>query len=93
MSWSFKIAFTTDCLAILVALYFLISDAVRYSSSSNGALGGVTLAMCAWVLLCYFLQSNGYKSIGTALAWIPAVPLLGYALILLMMIIFRPDFK
>ncbi len=93
MSWSFKIAIATDCIAILAALYFLITDFVRQSSSNNGPLALVTLAMCAWVALCFYLQSIGYRSVGTALAWIPAVPLLGYGLILLVMIIGKPDFK
>lgn len=93
MSWSFKIAIAIDCIAILAALYFLVADFMRQSSSNNGPLALVTLAMCAWVALCYFLQTGGHRSVGTLLAWIPAIPLLGYGLILLAMIIGKPDFK
>ncbi len=93
MSWSFKIAIATDCLAVLVAFYFLLADYLRQSSSSNGSLAVATLAMCGWIGLCFYLHSIGKTSIASTLAWLPAIPLLGYGLIVLLFIILKPDMK
>jgi len=36
---------------------------------------------------------HGRLSIATVIAWIPAVPLLGYGFFVLMFIIFKPDMR
>lgn len=93
MSWVFKIALGVDILAILIAFFFIMQDSIRNSSSRNGSLTLVTLGMCAWVGICYLLYKNDMKSAATAMAWIPAFPLLGYGLLVLIMVIGKPDFK
>ena len=93
MSWSFKIAIAVDCIAVVVALYFIITDSMRASSSDNGSLSMVTIGMCLWIALCYFLHSGGYPRLGNTLAWVPAVPLLGYGILMLLFLILKPDFK
>ncbi|MBI5917404.1 MAG: hypothetical protein HY842_18710 [Bacteroidetes bacterium] len=93
MTWKFLLPIIADCLAILIALYFLITDALRQSSSSNGMLSLVTFGMCCWVGLCFYLHHIGKITLATSLAWIPAIPLLGYGLLVLLMVILKPDFK
>ncbi len=88
MTWSFKLAIAADCVGILVAVFFLISDFFKQSSSSNGPLTLMVVAMSAWVGLCFYLHSIGKTGLATTLAWIPAFPLLGYGLMLLAFIIF-----
>jgi hypothetical protein len=89
----FYIPTGANIIAILVAVYFLVTDAMRYSSSSNGPLLLVTLLMCGWVGLCFYLRTTPASTAGTILAWIPAIPLLGYGLMLLMFMILKPDMK
>ena len=93
MSWSFKIALAIDGIAALVAFWFLISDWLKSSSSSNGTLGIVTLLFCGWLGLCYYLYQNGQKGIASTMAWVPAIPILGYGFFVLLFIILKPDMK
>lgn len=93
LSFAYFIALITDGLAVLVALYFIISDSLRHSSSNNGMLSLLTLGMCLWIGLSLWLYVNSYKSVASAMLWIPAVPLLGYAFFVLMFIILKPDMK
>lgn len=94
MSWSYLVALCTDVIGILVALYFILSDAVKYPDHSRyGLLGVVTLAFAAWTGLSYYLYFHGYPGIASSMAWFPAVPLLGYGLMILMFIILKPDMK
>jgi hypothetical protein len=93
MTLSYKIALATDCIAVLVALYFIVSDSIRQSSSDNGLLTMVTLVFCAWVGLSYYLYHHGQPKIASMMAWVPAVPLLGYGLIILLFVVFKPDMR
>lgn len=93
MSWLFKIALAIDGIGILVGLYFIFSDLLKSSSSNNGLLSMVTLVFCGWVGASYYLYHHGQKGIASAMAWIPAIPLLLYGLFVLMFIIFKPDMK
>lgn len=93
MSLSFKIALATDCLAVLVALYFLIADSLKSYSSNNGTLLLATTLFCGWIISCYLVYQGGYKAFASVLAWIPAIPLLGYALMILLFVIFKPDMR
>lgn len=92
MSWHYILALSVDVIGLIVALYFVITDSIKYSSS-NGSLSLVTLAFCAWVGISYYLYHHGHKGIASAMAWIPAVPLLGYGLFVLMFIILKPDMR
>ena len=94
MSWSYLIAIITDGIGIAVALYFLLSDYFKYPRArSNGALSLVTLAFCAWVGTSFYLYHHGHPKIASAMAWIPALPLLGYAVFILLFIILKPDMR
>lgn len=93
-AWSFYIAFGADCLAALIAIYFILSDYWRYPNNiHNRTLSLVTMAMIGWIVLCYLLFRSGHKSLASTLAWIPAFPLLGYGLLVALMVILKPDFK
>ncbi|MBK6998032.1 MAG: hypothetical protein KA138_03430 [Saprospiraceae bacterium] len=93
MSWHYKFALAVDVIGAIVALYFIISDSIRHSSSSNGLLSMVTLVFCAWLGISYYLYHHGQPAIASIMAWIPAVPLLLYGLFVLMFIILKPDMR
>ena len=94
MSWIFGIAFTLDCIAILLALYTVIKDRFKYGNySKTGVLGVITLLVCGWVAVGYLFFHQGYAFIASAMVWVPAIPLLGYALFILAFIILKPDMK
>ena len=92
-SFSFYIAIGIDIIAILIAFYFIITDAIRRSSSSNGTLSLITFAMCGWVALCWYLKLHNSPGLASTLAWIPALPLGLYGLMILLFIILKPDMK
>jgi hypothetical protein len=92
MTLSFKIALAADCIALLVAFYFIISDSLSYTSN-NGPLSLVTLLFAAWVAVSFFLYQGGYKTVGSIMAWVPAVPIIGYGLMILLFVIFKPDMR
>jgi len=92
-SLSFYIPIAADIIAILVSLYFIITDAARSSSSNNGLLSLATLLMCGWVAMCFYLRSTKTPAIGTVLAWIPATPLILYGIMILLFIIIKPDMR
>jgi hypothetical protein len=94
MSLAFKIAIAADVIAIVVALYFMYKDYfTSYSSSSNGLLSLVTMGLMAWVGFSYYLHTHGSPKIGAIMAWIPAIPILGYGLMILAFVIFKPDMR
>jgi hypothetical protein len=92
-SLAFYIPIAADIIGIIVALYFIITDAARQSSSNNGPLTLVTLLMCGWVALCFYLRSTKTPALGTVLAWIPAIPLILYGIFILLFIIINPDMR
>jgi len=92
MSWHYILALSVNVIGLIVALYFVITDSIKYSSS-NGSLSLVTLIFCAWVGISYYLYHHGHQSIASIMAWIPAVPLLGYGLFVLMFVILKPDMR
>ncbi len=91
--WSFYIAISADIIATLVAFYFIITDAIKGLAYKNGPLLMITLAMCAWIGICFFLRSIGKVGFAQGMAWLPSIPILGYALLILMFIILKPDMK
>ena len=93
MSLPFKIAIAADFIAILVALYFIFSDMAQDTSSSNGSLIMVTMGFCCWVVASCLLYQGGYKTVASAIAWIPAVPIIGYGLMILLFVILKPDMR
>ncbi len=93
MSISFKIALVADFIAILVALYFVFLDIARGTTPSNGSLIMATMIFCCWVVASCLLYQGGYKTVASAMAWIPAVPVIGYGLMILLFVIFKPDMR
>lgn len=94
MRWHYVLALAVDCIGILVALYFLFSDYLKYPGThSNGTLGMVTLVFCCWVGISYYLYHHGRPGIASAMAWVPAVPLLGYGVFILLFILLKPDMR
>ena len=91
--WSFYIAISADIIAILVAFYFIITDAMRGLAYKNDQLLLITVGMCIWTLICIYLKWIGSTGIASTMAWLPAFPILGYALMILMFIILKPDMK
>jgi len=89
----FYIPTGANIIAILIAIYFLITDAMWYNNSRNGPLLLVTFLMCCWVGLCFYLKSTPASVAGAILAWIPAVPLILYGVMILMFMILKPDMK
>jgi len=89
----FYVATVVNIIGILVAVYFLITDYIKKSSSKNSSLLLVTMLMVGWVALCSYLHFVRASSLGTKLAWIPATPLLLYGLFILLFIILKPDMK
>lgn len=93
-SWAFYIAFGACCLAVLIALYFILSDYWRNPENiHNRSLIRGTLTLIGWILLFFFLFRSGHKTLASTLAWIPAFPLLGYGLMVVIMVLFKSDFK
>jgi hypothetical protein len=93
MSISFKIALAINCIGILIALILIISDSIRQSAANNGPLLIATVVFCGWVGGSFMLYQGGYKSIAAKMAWLPAIPLLGYGLLILLFVILKPDMK
>lgn len=89
---AFNIAFGIDAIALLVSLYFIVTDSINFTSSDNTGLTVITVLFAGWMGFCWYLKSKGSVA-GTILAWIPAVPLLLYGLFILMFIILSPDVR
>ena len=91
-SLAFYFPISVNIIAALVCLYFIITDAARGSSSNNGMLTMLTMGMIAYIILCWYLFSKQNRA-GTILAWIPAVPLLLYGVMILLFVILKPDMR
>lgn len=94
MSWNYLIAFATDVIGLVVGVYFILSDNLKYSSGTHtGPLPYIALGMSAWIGISYYLYHHGSPRIASVMAWIPAVPLLCYGLFVLLFIVFKPDMR
>jgi hypothetical protein len=51
------------------------------------------MGLMAWVGFSYYLHTHGSPKIGAIMAWIPAIPILGYGLMILAFVIFKPDMR
>jgi len=91
MSGHYILALSVNVIGLIVALYFVITDSIN--STSNGSLSLITLIFCTWVGISYYLYHHGHQSIASIMAWIPAVPLLGYGFFILLFLILKPDMR
>lgn len=94
MSWLYITALVINAIGLLVALYFLISDALKYDSARyNKKLKRITLLFAAWLAAGFFIYKLKITALAMLMAWVTAGPLLGYGLFILMFIILKPDMK
>ena len=89
----FYIGIAIDIIALLVALYFIVTDNINLSSSDNTGLTILTLLFGGWIGLCFWLKSKGSPGWAAVFAWIPAAPLFLYGLVVLLFIILQPDMR
>ncbi|MCC6725828.1 MAG: hypothetical protein IT258_15065 [Saprospiraceae bacterium] len=83
-----------DGLAMLIAIYFVISDSLNSAQGTNNpSMYKVLLAMGALITAAFLLKDNGKIGFANALLWIPGIPLAGYGLMILAFIIFKPDMR
>ncbi|HJW30070.1 MAG TPA: hypothetical protein VJ508_12600 [Saprospiraceae bacterium] len=82
-----------NLIAILVAVYFIISDKMKYEYNHDTYLILATLAMIAWVGVSWWLKNKGNLAVAAIMAWIPAVPLILYGIMILLFMILQPDMK
>lgn len=88
MLWLFKIGVAINGLAVLIALFDLVSDAIlRPRLPANGLLFLLTLILGAWVAFAIYLKMNGQLNLATALLWIPGAPMALMGVFFLVMII------
>ena len=88
MIWLFKIGVAINALAVLIAFFDLVSDAIlRPRLPANGLLFLVTLMLGAWVAVAIYLKTTGQLNLATALLWIPGAPLALMGIFFLVMII------
>jgi len=92
-SFLFYIGFGINAIGILVSLVIIISDAIKGSSSKNGTWLMIVLGLCLWLALCWYLKSIGKIGLATNMVMLPAIPIGGYGLFILMFIILKPDMK
>ena len=93
LSISYIIALVANCVGILIALFFIINDMIYHPSVKNGLLVQLTLGLCLWTALSFYLYRHDLKPIASTMAWVTAFPLLGYAVLILAFIILKPDMK
>jgi hypothetical protein len=90
---AFYSGFGIDIIGLLVALYFLVTDSINFSSSDNTGLAVITVLFAGWIAVCWYLKSKGSPGVGAVLAWLPAAPLFLYGLMVLLFIILKPDMR
>ena len=89
----FYIGIGIDVIAVLIALYFIVTDSIGFTSADNTGLTIATVLFCGWIGLCWWLKSKGSVGWGTALAWVPAIPLVLYGIMILLFVILKPDMR
>lgn len=92
--WFFYIGATIDIIAICVAIYFMLGDALKgRSGTNNPTMLGLTLLVAALVVGAFLLKNAGKIGTANILLWIPGFPLAAYGLMILLFIILKPDMK
>jgi hypothetical protein len=92
--WFFYIGVAIDCIALLIAFYFMIGDMLKRSSGTNNPLMlFLTLALAALIVVAFLLKNAGKLTAANVLLWIPGLPLAGYGLIVLLFVVLKPDMR
>jgi hypothetical protein len=90
----FYIGAAIDIIAVLVALYFVLTDLNSPSGGTNNpTMYKALLAMAALIGGAFWLKSAGYTGWANVLLWIPGFPLAAYGLMILLFVIFKPDMR
>lgn len=94
MSWQYITALVVNSIGLLVALYFLISDRLKYDNVRfNRSLARATVFFALWMAAGIFVYKLKITALASMMAWVTAGPLLGYGVILLLFIVLKPDMK
>jgi hypothetical protein len=92
--WFFYIGAGIDIFALLIAVYFMVGDALKgISGTNNPTMLSVALLMAALIGAAFWLKSAGKLVAANILLWIPGLPLAGYGLMILLFIILKPDMR
>jgi hypothetical protein len=92
--WFFYIGAGIDIFALLIAVYFMVGDALKgISGTNNPTMLSVALLMAALIGVAFWLKSAGKLVAANILLWIPGLPLAGYGLMILLFIILKPDMR
>jgi hypothetical protein len=90
----FYIGAAIDILAVVIALFFVIGDMFKATSGTNNpSMFSALLLMGLLIGAAFLLKNAGHVGWANLLLWIPGVPLAGYGLMILLMIIGKPDFR
>lgn len=98
MIWIYRLGFAIDTIALLYVFYNcfepFFSDKYRYTGSGNAYLWVIGFLLAGLLAAAYHLKNHQQMvNSATLLLWIPAVPLLLYAGLILLIVIGKPDFK
>ncbi len=89
------IAVTINCIAILLVIGNAVYDAftLEYSTGHNDMANLAGFALAAIVGLSWYLRNHDQQLIANILVWVPAVPLFLTGLMLLLLVVLKPDWK
>ncbi len=92
--WFFYAGAGIDILALAIALFFVFGDiASGTSGTNNPSMYKAIGIMLLIIAVGFWLKSAGKVLLANILLWIPALPLAGYGLMILLFIILKPDMK
>jgi hypothetical protein len=83
-----------DILAVLIAIYFVLTDMAKGTSGTNNPTMYTALSvLIALVGAAFWLKSIGKIVFANILLWVPAFPLFCYGLMILLFVVFKPDMR
>jgi hypothetical protein len=97
MIWLYRIGFSIDLftLGFIIYQYILLPLFQEFISTKwTGTLALCTFILCAIMGIAYYLNNYQHNLIlASILIWIPAFPVLLYLLLLLAIVLGKPDWK
>lgn len=89
----FQIGAAIDLIGIGIALFFVVSDSFKgYRGTNNPTMYRAIFLFGGWVSLAFFLKWLDKMTLANLVLWLPGTALVGYALMTLAFIIFKPRF-